>query len=417
METYIYNKRFGTPVSHTIFPCGASALTASLKTQMVTTEFLFPVGCLMERRRTGVAHCLEHLLLKGKTPYGAHPALAPLMRKGVQYGAGTSYVHSEYWLAGLAEHFTEIECALLEILQHPNLADDILERERGPIIQEERDGASGEEYSLWERSILFPHERRLHLSVIGRPEDVREITVDDLQSFIDEEYKLSDAVFLCTGGVSHEQHIEILNTRLGDALHRSSSAASRRPQILPLTLAHAERRNERQKNAIIKLYFHGPQNAYDGRILGLAEEILCYPRAGILSKNLRLDHGLVYGVSATSERGLTPVAKIITGTDEEHLDRIQELIWEGVEALIDGDYPEDLLEMVMAQRRIFFATRDENLHRNRILKLLEHCWFEQDFEDEDPRNTILSATRQEISRIARKYYRKDAYGVIKHLPA
>ncbi len=414
MESYVYKERLGKPVYRSVLSNGVNVFTAPLPSRMVTTEIVLPYGAYEDGEHLGSAHFLEHLLLKGPNRDGVHPVKIPLIAKGVKGNGGTNFFLTKYFFEGLAVDFEIMLKGLLEICTCPLFNEEQLEREKGIILNEAQISASTERFNDWLRKMAYPKYPRLYNSVIGTPESIQRIDMDALQGYIAREFCFSRMMFFAAGGVTHEEHVAFAEDATASATIQSTARGIAR-KTFPFTLFTENYIDERVSAPELLVCFRSDLNARDSRLLGLAISLLNNTDIGILFSKLRNEHGLVYSVSAGRSSHPLSYCEISTTCAAKDMDRIVDLIWECLEQLMNDAYPDALFTSVMAQREVFFATRDEIATRSRFMTMMRDMWLEDDYEDVDPKNIALSATREEIAEVAKKVFRRDAYGVVKIL--
>jgi predicted Zn-dependent peptidase len=72
--------------------------------------------------------------------------------------------------------------------------------------------------------------------------------------------------------------------------------------------------------------------------------------------------------------------------------------------------------LIIVKRRIFFLLRDEEVNRYRQIDWIQAMWLQNDYEDIDLREIVLSTTLQEIADAAKKYLTAENMSIVKVLP-
>ena len=91
-------------------------------------------------RLNGIGHVLEHMAFKGTEVDGrrrnARQVNLDAERLGAEVNAHTDKDHTAYYMRGLPQHAGPLLRMLAEIVLHPSLPEDELERERQVLLQE-----------------------------------------------------------------------------------------------------------------------------------------------------------------------------------------------------------------------------------------------------------------------------------------
>ncbi len=415
METLIYTKKFGTPVAHTVLPSGVNVFTITLPTKLVSVELVFPSGAYEDEEPWGKAHFLEHLMLKGPNRDGIHPLLRPSLLNGAEYNGATSYFCTRYSIEGLAGSFADMVQALARVCTEPCFTGDQVERERGVILQEARQRASGDAAQCWLQQRAYPSQSRLHGSVVAHPDQIQAITYDDLHEYVRREYQIEGAAFIAAGGITHEEHIEVVsNLRVVQAAHSPSRKAPR--AVFPFNVFNDTYTGAGIDSPGLSLFFTGALAHDERRHIGLAQSVLDLPTFGLLVGKLRGEHRLVYHISANTWQHPLICFPIETRVDEKDIEKAITLILECLEDLRMDRYPDEVFRAVMAKRRIFFATRDESRSRHLYVSAARNMWLEGDCDDTDSEARVLATTREQIAAAAKKVYNPDHFGVVHWLP-
>jgi predicted Zn-dependent peptidase len=155
--------------------------------------------------RAGLAHLLEHLTFAA----GGHLGRDQLMKHWHDLGAidadaATTLDATDYWVtlpAPALENALWIEAERMAFTA-PNIADDVLAREKAVVIAEWRERIGNRAYGLVEpavRESLFPANHPYHHLAIGVPEEVVATTTADVATFLHRNYVPDNATLIVTG--------------------------------------------------------------------------------------------------------------------------------------------------------------------------------------------------------------------------
>lgn len=185
---------------------GLSVVTINLKGwRSLTTYLAVKVGSRDETDLTnGLAHFLEHLVFKGTEKYGDSTELsAAIEGVGGYLNAWTSLDHTAYWNVVPSEHWRLGLTVASELVFRPKLRSEDLERERGVILEEIKrieDDPESLVDDLAGRQIFGSHP--LGRTIIGRPQQINGLTIDQFRGFHKEFYRPENAILVVVGDIT-----------------------------------------------------------------------------------------------------------------------------------------------------------------------------------------------------------------------
>lgn len=167
---------------------------------------------------TGLAHLFEHLMFKGSKNFGPKAFFQELEAKGASINAYTTRdytVFHETFSKGLLDRVIQLESDRLSGLQ---LTDEVLYTEKQVVSEERRlrsenspDGRMQE--ALWELAFKSHPYRS---PVIGYPEDLNRVRLDDLHHFFSEYYQPGNITVVIVGDIDPDSTFEKMKTFYGD---------------------------------------------------------------------------------------------------------------------------------------------------------------------------------------------------------
>jgi predicted Zn-dependent peptidase len=176
-----------------------------------------PAGSRYEdERRMGVSHFIEHALFKGTTSRSALEIAQAMDAIGGQLNAFTDKEHTCYYLRVLSEHLDAGMEILADMLLHPALEPQALERERQVILEEismYEDSPDDLVHDLFAATLWPGHP--LGWPISGSQASVAGLRRADLEAFMDARYRSDGSLVAAAGLLSHERIVEIVERRLG----------------------------------------------------------------------------------------------------------------------------------------------------------------------------------------------------------
>lgn len=199
---------------------GLRVLTSSMPhTRSVSIAFFVGAGSRYEDdSMAGVSHFLEHMLFKG-TPRRptAREVSEEIEGIGGVMNAATDKELTVYYAKVGHQHLAQALDVLADTLRNSLLDPAEVEKERHVIIEEltMTDDSPGEMVGMLIDEMLWP-EHPLGRDVGGSKESVARLTRDDLAGYIAQYYVPNHTVLAVAGNVTHEQVLDLAQTRLAD---------------------------------------------------------------------------------------------------------------------------------------------------------------------------------------------------------
>jgi predicted Zn-dependent peptidase len=197
---------------------GVRLITAPLgQRNSASVALMFKVGSRYEPERiAGVSHFVEHMVFKGSQRYPTSKDVGEAIEGvGGELNAATDKETTVYWARVPGERLSNAIEVLTDIIQHPLLEPQEVEKERDVILEELRmylDSPADHVHTLFEEE-LWPHHP-LGIDIAGTEESVRAITADDMRRHLAEHYLGTDLVVAIAGNVEHQAAVEMLRPSL-----------------------------------------------------------------------------------------------------------------------------------------------------------------------------------------------------------
>lgn len=173
-------------------------------------RFRIAAGSLQEAdNQKGLAHFLEHMAFNGSKHFAEGEAVKALQRKGLAFGphtnARTGLQDTVYVLELPEVDDGTIDTALRfmrDIADGLNLAPDAIDRERGVIMSEERQGDSPERRAFNDRwRLTYSGHRAADRLPIGDMQIIRTVTRETIADFYGRYYRPERATMVIVGQI------------------------------------------------------------------------------------------------------------------------------------------------------------------------------------------------------------------------
>ncbi|HEY7850006.1 MAG TPA: pitrilysin family protein, partial [Ktedonobacterales bacterium] len=181
--------------------------------------FYFGVGARYEPDPiSGASHFIEHMLFKGSERFPDAQTISEAIEGvGGVLDAATDKEVTVYSAKVASQHFELAMRLITDMVRHPLMQADEIEKERGVIIEElsmYRDSPA-DWVNVLADEVMWPGQP-LGREVAGTRETVTSLSRETLLDYKARHYTPSNLVVSIAGNVSHEQVMESLTALLGD---------------------------------------------------------------------------------------------------------------------------------------------------------------------------------------------------------
>ncbi len=281
----------------TTLPEGLTVVTERMsEIRSVSIGFWVGTGSVDEAPElAGASHFLEHLLFKGTAQRSARSIALAVESVGGDMNAFTTKEYTTFYVRLLADDVAMGLELMSDIVWAPALRPDEFETERRVILEEilmHSDEPSDQVHDLL-ADALFPGHP-LGREVLGDPETVNAMTVDDVAAFHSLHYRPGNIVVAVAGNVEHDEVVELVGSRVGSAGGKPPTRSA--PSAPALARRDLERDTEQAHLAVA---VPGPdRDDEDRHSLAVVEHVLGGGMASRLFQSVREERGLAYSVYA-----------------------------------------------------------------------------------------------------------------------
>ncbi|KAK7304553.1 hypothetical protein VNO77_42434 [Canavalia gladiata] len=203
------------------------ATESSLASRTATVGVWIEAGSRFETEETnGTAHFLEHMIFKGTAKRSAREIEEEIENMGGHLNAYTSREQTTFYAKVMDRDVPKALDILADILQNSKFDDNRMSRERDVILREM------EEVEGQTEEVIFDHLHTtafqytpLGRTILGPVQNIKTITKDHLQNYIQTHYTAPRMVVAASGAVKHEDFVEQVKT-LFTKLSADSTTAS-----------------------------------------------------------------------------------------------------------------------------------------------------------------------------------------------
>ncbi|HLD27008.1 MAG TPA: pitrilysin family protein [Patescibacteria group bacterium] len=192
----------------------------------LTTLLLVGAGSRYENtKNNGIAHFFEHMAFKGSKRFPDSFTIASTIEgAGGVFNAFTSKDHTGYWIKSTVTHFSTVVDVLSDMIIHPILAEEEIEREKGVITEEinmYEDMPQRKVGEVFESLLYSGHP--LGYDIAGKKETVSHFTSLTFKQYIGALYHPANSVLVVAGGLEKtkneklkiKNYLEIIESKFG----------------------------------------------------------------------------------------------------------------------------------------------------------------------------------------------------------
>ncbi|MBQ0946088.1 insulinase family protein [Ideonella sp. 4Y16] len=208
-----------SPTQHSTLANGLRVLALPMSwRQTLSLSVFIRSGSLHEPRRwAGISHVVEHMAFKGTPTRSCQAINLAAEALGAELNAHTDKDHTAYHLDGLAADLPLFVELLADIILHPSVPEDELERERQVILHEltevEEDPVTMA-FLAFDRACygaMHPAAR----PVIGQRATIERLTRADLLAYLQTQYVASEVVVAAAGPVDLDTLVPLVERHFG----------------------------------------------------------------------------------------------------------------------------------------------------------------------------------------------------------
>ena len=332
----------------TVLDNGLRILTCNLPhTRSVSMTVLIGAGSRYESDElAGVSHFLEHLGFKG-TRYWPTPKAVSETVEGVGgiLNASTDREMTVFWCKVASPHFQRSLALLADMLLHPLLDPNEIEKERQVVLEEinmTNDYPSYRVDMLMDEA-LWP-DQPMGRDVAGTRESIMAFTRQQVVNYRDRQYIPSNTVVAVSGNISHEEAVTFLEEQFGGWAPGEPLAMRPVESHNKGPIVRLEQRKSEQAHVCIGLPGL-PINHHHRYALNLLSVVLGEGMSSRLFQELRESQGLAYDVhSSVSSFSDCGAFVVYCGVEPKNCRRAISTILKELDRLRDGIPQEELVK-------------------------------------------------------------------------
>ncbi len=361
-----------------------------------------------EPHEAGITHLIEHMIFKGTPSLGVGGVAKTIEEVGGRINAYTSFESTVYHTTLSVRYWETALTVLTDAVLHSIFDPEELAREKLVVLEEIRmrnDRPSVKLFLELMAQAYTVHPYRLPVS--GTEESVSAITRDHILAYIKKHYHPENFTVVIVGDLQYEAVVDKVKALMGDL----PKGGFDQPVLAEEPLQKAPRffllQEDINQSHLTLCFPISRFKSPDSPVLDVISGILGHGEASRLYHQLRNEKGLVYQIHASaftpSDPGLFEVSMTletenitpaITAVLEEFFKLKYVLVaeeeLERIKSIVESDFVFNL-ELVEGQARV----------------LGSFDFLTGDPREKDYLNKIRAVTREDIQRVAAKYFTTD----------
>ncbi len=354
-----------------------------------------------DMKDNGVAHMVEHMMFKGTPTRNTTQIVEQLEDVGANVNAYTGREITAYHVHLLKEDMPLALDIYSDFIQHSNMPEEEIERERGVILQEigMNNDAPDDLVFDYYQEIAYPGQT-LGASILGDPKIIEGMQRDTMMDYVRRFYSPRRMVVSAAGHVDHNEFVD----RVGSLFTNLPPDMAFDPK--GANYIGGDRREEKElEQAHVLIGFQGIERKHKDMFAVVAlATILGGGMSSRLFQEIREKRGLVYSIFSfhTTYQDDGQFA-VYAGTGPEHLPELVPVVCEEILKFADTLTEKELDRAKAQMRANLLMGRESMMSRaNQQAKHLVH--FDEVLDTQAKIAQINQLTTQDVARIARQIF-------------
>jgi predicted Zn-dependent peptidase len=244
----------------------------------------------------GVSHFIEHILFKGTTTRSALAIAEAIDAIGGQLNAFTDKEHTCYYLRVLSDHLEEGVAILADMLLHPAMDPEAMERERQVLAEEIKmyeDAPDDLVHDVFAETLWPGHP--LGRPISGSLKSLGALSRDHLRAYMADRYRPDAVLVTAAGLLEHDEIAGIVDRVLGEWAGHAVAFVP----VPPAPQRATAYRSKEIEQVHLCLGMPGlPQAHPDRYVLAVLDAALGSGMSSRLFQEIREDRGLAYAIAS-----------------------------------------------------------------------------------------------------------------------
>ncbi|MDO4531560.1 MAG: pitrilysin family protein [Bacillota bacterium] len=300
-------------------------------------------------QENGVSHYIEHMMFKGTENRTARQIAEEMDALGGQINAYTTKEYTCYHTRVLDKHFDRAVEVMSDMLLHPLIAEEDVQKERNVIIEEiyMYDDAPEElvhdalQDAIW-------RESSLGMPILGTEETISAFDAAFIRSYYEKNYHPNNIVLSVAGNFEMEEMVSVLNEKLGK-WQRETEYCPYQTEA-SYHISHVEKEKDVEQVHLC-LAFPAFEREHPMKYaMAIFNTLFGGGMSSCLFQKIREEHGLTYSIySYTTAFADSGIFSISGSMNPNQAEKVLELIAEEIRRVKTEAFPEQLIAVTKEQ--------------------------------------------------------------------
>jgi predicted Zn-dependent peptidase len=349
----------------------------------------------------GIAHFVEHMLFKGTLTRSAEAIAQEADSIGGQIDASTGKENANYSIRVLDEHLPAAVDILSDLVLHPRLAPEDVEKEKGVVIEEIKmveDMPDDLVHELFLQGYWPGHP--LGRPILGTLESVAALTPEALRAYFAGTYTADQIIVAAAGHAEHAEVRALVERTFGSVQAGTGCEAGRKPQPVPHVVVR--QKDLEQSHVCLGIGAHAQQHP-DRYVLLVLNTVLGGSMSSRLFQNVREKRGLAYSVgSGLSAFRDTGILSIYAGCSNEKVEEVVRVIMSEIQAFVRMPIPGDELQRAKDNVKGGLLLGLESTWHRAAYLARQELYFDRSYSIDESLEGIARVSVDDTSRVARE---------------
>ena len=347
----------------------------------------------------GMAHFVEHMLFKGTETRSAEDIAQEIDSIGGQLDAFTSKEYAGYYIKVLDEHVPRALDVLSDVVQHPALDPDDIEREKKVILEEIKmveDTPDDLVHELFTQAFWAGHA--LGRPILGTRETVEALTEAVLRDYFRRVYTAGNFVISAAGNLEHARLRDLVERTFPGIAEAGDGAIDAPPAAAPGFEVRAKDLEQSHICLGTAAYAQRHEDRYVSYVLNT---LLGGSMSSRLFQNVREKRGLAYAVfSGLAAYRDTGALTIYAGCANEAVSEVIDLTVEELRGVKSAPAPEAELRRAKDHLKGSLMLSLENTASRMSNIARQEIYFDRHFGLDETLEGIEKVTALDVQRVA-----------------
>jgi predicted Zn-dependent peptidase len=352
----------------------------------------------------GISHFIEHMVFKGTANRSAEDIARAVDSIGGNLDAFTSKEMVSFNAKVVDEHLPIVSDILSDLVLHPLLREEDIEKEKGVVLEELKMEADSPEYVVHELfSGTFWKDHPLGKPILGSRETVKRFSRERLDGYYRKYYVPSNIIVTAAGNLTHARLLEVFKERFESLLPNGSVPLSPQPSThARLSLRHKKSLEQVHLCMGVPSYPIPDQKRYAMSVLNT---LLGGGMSSRLFQNIREKRGLAYAVfSEVSAFRDTGCMSVYAGTSRESVNEVVRLILEEFHRVKQERVPEEELRRAKDNLKGSLLLGLESTGSRMANIARQYMYFGRFFSLDEMAEGVERVTADEVQQAARDFF-------------